>query len=241
MLGIVLRQGGVLAGGEEDHALRHLHRVVREPLVVATEEGDVDRRRHSPLPLAHGEQGEQVAAEVVDGVVLLGQGGGLLGVPVEQHLGGGPAERDRDPAHLGEVPVDGLREHALRMPPADDLGDVPCQRAHPGEVLDELDGGDHLPEITGDRRLEGQEREPAFLVLGRQPGHLRRGLENPLGGHEVDLEEGVGRQLHVVGGEGAHPGHRGGQIREFFRVDETHVNQHTGMSTALSIPAMNGR
>src|SRR5699024_8884858 len=103
-----LTGGRVLAGRQEDHALGHLPGAGGEALVAPPKQGHVDRGGHPPLPLSHGEQCEQVPPQVVHRVVLLGQRGGLLGVPVEQHLGRGTAERDSDPAHLGEVPVDGL-------------------------------------------------------------------------------------------------------------------------------------
>ena len=105
--------------------------------------------------------------QVVHRVVFFADAGGLLRVTSRQYLLRAVAQFDCDSSHFGEVAVDFLGQCVLRMAPAGDLGDVQCQRPHPVDIRDDLDGADDRAKVAGDGCLQGEQDERALLGLER--------------------------------------------------------------------------
>jgi len=141
------------AGRLEDDPSCHLDGMVGEAFVEPAQQRHVDGGRDAVLPFPVHQHREQVAVQVVHGVVFFGDLGGFLRVARQHHLLRAVTQFDCDSAHFGEIPVDLLGQRMLRMPSAGDLGDVQGQRTHPVNVRHHLDGADDRPEIAGDRRL----------------------------------------------------------------------------------------
>ena len=84
----------------------------------------------------------------------------------------------------------------MGMAPASDLGDVQRQRAHPVDVGHHLDRAHDRPQVTGDRRLQCQQHERAFLGLGAQRCDLFMAGDHLLGEHQVGLQQRLGGPFH---------------------------------------------
>lgn len=67
------------AGRLEDHASCHFHGVVGKALVESAQQRHVDGGRHSVLPFAVHQHGEQMPVQVVHRVVFFADLGGLSG------------------------------------------------------------------------------------------------------------------------------------------------------------------
>lgn len=91
-------QAGVTAGGcllglgkgagrLEDHASCHFHGVVGKALVESAQQRHVDGGRHSVLPFAVHQHGEQMPVQVVHRVVFFADLGGLFRVVRQRPLG----------------------------------------------------------------------------------------------------------------------------------------------------------
>ena len=100
---LVIRQA---AGGLEYHPPADLDRMVGEPLVVATEQRNVDGGADPVLPFVVDQQGEQVPVLGVDGVVLILQAAGPAGVAGEQHFLRRSGQLDCPGTHFGEAGAD---------------------------------------------------------------------------------------------------------------------------------------
>ena len=62
---------GGRAGHQVDHAARHCHGVVGDPLVEAAAQGDVDSLLDAAFPLVLEQHVEELAVQAVDDVVVL--------------------------------------------------------------------------------------------------------------------------------------------------------------------------
>src|SRR5699024_5717999 len=111
-LGVQLRQVVVLlvSGGQVHDAGGDGDGMVRVALVVAAQEGDVDGFGRRVRPVLGGGQGEQVAVDVVDGVIVVVDLQGAGDVVVDEDLTGVVRHLVRDGGHLAEVAFDRLRD-----------------------------------------------------------------------------------------------------------------------------------
>lgn len=154
------------AGRLEDHASCHFHGVVGKALVESAQQRHVDGGRHSVLPFAVHQHGEQMPVQVVHRVVFFADLGGLFRVVRQHDLLGTVAQFDCNSSHFGKITVDLFGQRVLWMPTAGDLGDMQRQRPHPVDVSHHLDGAHNGSEVTGDRCLQRQKNECTLLGPG---------------------------------------------------------------------------
>ena len=155
----------VLAGDEEDDASGDRDGVVGDPLVVATEQGDVDGRLDAVLPVRAEQLAERGAAQAVHLLVDLLEllGGGHVGVGdhvldlADHHLGDRGHPRDRRDDLVGHGDVGDAQ--------AGDLGDVHGEVAHPLELADHPQRRDQHPQVAGDGVLQREQLEAVLLEL----------------------------------------------------------------------------
>jgi len=93
-------------GGLEDDSASDLDGMVGEAFVVAAEQGDIDGGGNAVFPFPVHQQTQQLTVEVVHGVVVVAQLGGLAWITGLHNVFGVIAEIDSDAAHFGEVAVD---------------------------------------------------------------------------------------------------------------------------------------
>src|SRR6185295_15098698 len=125
---------------------------------------DVDGRSDAVVPGRGGEHGEQVAVQVVHGVVV----GFQLACPGEvaglDHLGGSPGQRAADPAHLGHIGGDLGGEHRVRVAAPGGRGDVLGEIPHAFDGHGGVQAGQDDAQVGGDGCLERE--EGVHLLLG---------------------------------------------------------------------------
>ena len=197
-------EGGQLARHQEDHTTAHLDGVIGEALVEASQQGDVDGRRHTVLPFAVHEHREQVAVEIIHRFVLLVEACRALGVSGFEDLAGCGAERHGDPAHLGEVSADLIGKHVIGVTSTRGLRDVQGKRTHPIDIGDDLDSAHHCAQVAGDRTLQREKCECLLFTHSTEFGDLVVLFDHHLREREVGLEQGLGGPFHRRSGE---PGH----------------------------------
>ena len=83
--------------------------MVSETFVVAAEQGHVNRDGDAVFPFRIHQQTKKLAMQVVHGVIIVAQLGGLAWIARLHNVFGGVAQIHSDAAHLGEQAVDFLR------------------------------------------------------------------------------------------------------------------------------------
>ena len=180
--------------------------VVGDPLVVAAQQGDVDRGLDAVRPVVGEQLGEAGAAQHVHLVVVAAQHDRGVDVALGDDLG--------DPGDhvLGDLghPRDGGAYLLGHGDPGDaqpgDLGDVHGEVAHPLELADHPQRGHDHAQVAGHGLLEREQREAVVLD---PPGGLVDGgvrADDVLGLLGVAGQERLGGQpygpLHVAAHEG---------------------------------------
>ena len=148
---------GPLAGHEEHDPTGHRDGVVGEALVVATAQGDVDRRLERVTSLLGQQPGEQLSLVVVHHVVVALELERQRDVAAGDHTARLLDDLLGDLAHLEDGGAQLARDGVVGIAAARDLGNMEGVIAHALEVADHAQTGDQRPQVGGHRLLAGQQ------------------------------------------------------------------------------------
>jgi hypothetical protein len=180
---------GELAGDHVDDPAAHRRGVVGDALVVAAEQGDVHGRLHPVGPVVAEQHPELGAPQLVHLLVPVAQLLGVLDVAVVQGLTGGDDHLLGHVAHPDEVGPQRLGHGDLGVAHPGDLGHVRGEVTHPLQLGDHPQGGHQGAQLTGHRRLPGQQGERPRLDLALLRVDLLVLADHQLGEVDVGLEQ----------------------------------------------------
>jgi hypothetical protein len=163
--------------------------------VTPAQQRHIDRGLDRARVLGREQRREQRAVQPVHRVVLALQLPGGLHVPALDDLPDFPRQVDPDAPHLLERTAQLLRDYALRVAAAGDLGDVPGQVPHPLQVRAHSQRGHQGAQVPGDRLLTRDQIQCAHVQFLLQRVHRVVGGDHRLGQLEVRLHQRTGRAL----------------------------------------------
>ena len=89
---------------------------------------------------------------------------------------------------------------------------------------------DDRPQVAGDRCLQGQQHESAFLGVGAQLRDLLVVGDDLFGQHQIGLQQRLCRTFHRDTGQPAHLAELFGELRELLVVGGAHTAKPTFLS-----------
>ena len=139
--------------------------MVGDPLVIASQQCDIDGALDPAGPVIAEDHPELFAAQFVHHLVIFGELPGVFEVALGQHPTDIAHHVLGDPRHLPEVVVECFRHRVLRVSQSRDLGHMRRQIAHPPQRGHHLDDRDQGAQLAGHRRLPRQDGECAHFEL----------------------------------------------------------------------------
>lgn len=194
------------AGDLEYDPSSDLHGMIGKPFVVPTQQRDVDGSSDRERPSVIQQHAEEVAVQDIHSVVVFGQLSCLIGISGQHNIFDISADVHGDAGHLREVAVQILGDSMCRVSAPGGFRHMQRKNAHALEVGDVLQTADNHSEITGNRRLQGKQRERIGFSLYFTNHEILVATDHGFSRDDVRVEQGPGRPLHRRPRQIAHVG-----------------------------------
>lgn len=195
--GSVEQDAGIgLAGHHVHDALRDAHGVIGVALVIAREQGDVDSRLDTVLPVCGKHDGEQLAVHAIHLRVLLGNARREADILTGDHCGSLVDDPLGQGTHVGEGRGELRGNRGIREAQPGLLGHVAGEISHSLEAGGDAQGPDGDSEVAACRGLIGDDLDAALLDSGCTHINLVIIGDDLLGDAEIGIEEGGGGPVH---------------------------------------------